>query len=353
MKNGNGTGRRRREEKEPGQQTIAPKKPVSLVTGPTSGIGRLLIKKLLASGHQVRVLVRSSETLNSLPPGVIPHVADITLSGGHDDQRRLEEACTGVRYVFHLAAITNLKRASLDEFINTNVIGTENVLRACVDANPAAEHIRFIYLSSTEVYGKQRQGEIITEDSELRPTSSYGQTKHMAEEVIRAFEQAHPKIEYTIFRTSTMYGPYYEGSFNKIFRLIKQQKMKYIGQGLNHLTLIHVDDVVKGITMSMDNPRAFDRTYNLTDGKDYTLKLLFEKAAMFLNVPAPSKSIHPTLVKLASTISNVNPAEIDFLMSDRIISIDRITNDIGFKPEKNIDKEGQAMVKEFLAKYKA
>ncbi len=337
------------------QAGLVQRKKIDVVTGPTSGLGVKLIRKLLERGDEVRCVVLENPSTTGLwsrlPGGIIPYKADITLKNP-DDQHHLKEVCKDADRIFHLAAITDQHNASLEEYLSTNVIGTENILKAFVEANPPEKHVQFIFMSTTAVYGSKRPGEILTEESEPKPISTYGESKLMAEQVVRSFADVHPAIQYTIFRASTMYGPYYERSFNKIFKYIKLGKLRYIGKAQNHITLVHVDDVVDGMLECAGKPEAMNQIYNLTDGESYTLKQLFDKAATFMNAPLPNKSIHPALAAIRARFFSINRAELAFIMSDRVVSIAKIKKELGFSPHRNIDNEGNEMVQEFLKRYR-
>jgi nucleoside-diphosphate-sugar epimerase len=348
-------------KKEPKQGKLIQKKEdperrmIDVVTGPTSGIGIRLIKKLLEKGDEVRIIVLdelASGHWQFLPGGVIPYKADIRLKNP-DDEGNLRAACSGADRIFHLAALTDVTRNSSEDYIQINVIGTENVLKAFVDSNPQEKDVQFIYLSTTAVYGNKRPGETLTEDSDTRPSRLYGETKFMAEQVIKSFALAHPSIKYTIFRASTMYGPNYMASFDKIFKYLVENKLRYIGNGNNHITLTHVDDVVDGMLACVGKENAYDKIYNLTDGEAYTLKQLFDKAAKFLDAPVPSKHMHPALALLGAKVLNINMAELNFLLSDRIVSISKIHRELGFHPKRSMDIEGKEQALEFLKKYKS
>ncbi len=339
--------------KNPRKVNAQKRKMVDVVTGPTSGIGVKLIRKLLAMGDEVRVIVLEdpykSELWKRLPGGVIPYVADITLKKP-DDGHHMKEACSGADRIFHFAAITDLQRASTEEYIQVNVIGTENVLKAFVDGNPQNKPVHFFYMSSISVYGS-RPGEVLAEDSETKPGSTYGETKLMAELVVKSFAAAHPNISYTIYRVANMYGPYYDGPFNRIFRFIKQGKLRYIGNADNRITLVHVDDAVDAILLSIDNRAAKNDVFNVSDGEVYTQRQLFTKAAEFLKVSPPRKHIHPAIAMLGAPILKLGRAELAYIISDRVISIAKIKKTLDFKPKRSIDTEGQEMVNEFLRHY--
>jgi nucleoside-diphosphate-sugar epimerase len=336
------------------QAALSTKRSIDVVTGPTSGVGVKLIRRLLEKGDEVRVVVLehpTDEFWKRLPSGVMPYVANLKLINP-DDEHNLQAACVGADRIFHLAALTDLRTAPVEEFIKVNVIGTENLLKAFVSTNPPDKPVHFIYLGSTSVYGSKRPGEVLTEESELKPSGTYGETKLMAEQVVKSFAAAHESIKYTILRVSNMYGPYYEGSFNKIFRYIKQQKLRYIGSGNNHLTLVHVDDVIDGIITALGNPNSVNNVFNLTDGEPYTLKQLFDKAADFLGAPRPNKHIHPVLAVIRAQVFKINRAELNFMLSDRVISISKIKKELHFEPKRSLDNEGKNMVNEFLSRYK-
>jgi nucleoside-diphosphate-sugar epimerase len=332
------------------------KRRVALITGATSNLGRRLAERLLSEGWEVRVGIRRQPSefdfWKKVPAGTIPYVADLTLKKP-EDEGLIEQACRGVDVVFHLASITYEHQRSLDDFIELNVIGTENFLNACRKAN-GTNPIHFIFASSIRVYGKKRPGEVLSEDSELRPVGSYGRSKLMAEQVIRAFAEAQePKnFSFTVFRMTQMYGPGYEEPyFFRVFRKIKEQKMVYIGNGENHLALVHVDDVVDLFVSAANNPVTFNHTYNLTDGSTYTVRELFTKAANAMGVPPPAKTVNPVIASVATKVAKANTDEIDFLTSDRTVSISRIKKELGYQPKRSVDKEGIEMIYDFLKRY--
>lgn len=326
-----------------------------LVTGAASGIGIALIKRLLARGDEVRVLFRehpsTSEKWKGIPKGVIPYIVDIRLKN-EEHSKSLREACSGIDVIYHFASLGRKSRTSIDDFIDINVVGTENLINAFIESNSGERAVHFIFISTTQVYGMRRPGVVLTEESETKPAGPYAETKLMAEQVIQAFADAHTNFLYTVFRTGTLYGDGYEGPYFKLFKAIRDQKMRYIGNGDSHLLLIHVDDAVNAMIMAADNPKSVNKVYNLTDGMPYTQRQLFEKAAAFLGVPPPKKTVNPAIVKLFASFSDMNPEDFDFLASDRVVSIAKLKAELNFKPERTVDRDGKAMVNDFLGRFR-
>ena len=325
-------------------------RPVDLVTGATSKLGALIVKRLVDNGHEVRAIIRGEPAVDpgwkQLPPGVKPYIADITLKNERD-AGELQKACEGVDNIFHVASAVYNYKHTYDEFIDINVVGTENVINAALNANKG-KPVRFMCVGSVTVYGYRRPGEVLTEESNTHPESNYSKSKLMQEEVVKAYADSNPGLKYTILRYSTLYGPGYENSFFKVFQLLKEGKLMYIGDGTNHLSLIHVQDAADAIVEAAENTKSINETYNVTDNEYHTIKSLFELAAHLLGVPAPTKSRSTTVARLSRRFVNLKYDEFEFLTSDRMISSDKIFKDIGFKPKIKIDRGSNELVQDFL-----
>jgi UDP-glucose 4-epimerase len=330
-------------------------KRVSLVTGATSTLGIEVVKRLMKRGDEIRVVIKQQPEHNpewkKLPPGVKPYVADLSLPSA-DTTKILKEACAGVDCIFHFASAGRSTTSKFSKFVEINVIGTENLLRAFIEANPGDAEVQIMYSSSTAVYGYNRSGEVLTEDSKTTPTTPYGESKLMGEHVIKAFATANKRVKYTIFRIGIIYGVGYDLGFNKVFQMLKQGRMKMIGDGSNHLCLVNLSDAADAMVMSSENKKSYNRTYNLTDGIKYTQKELLALAAKFLGTAMPKGSISKFLVKMMTVGRSFDDAQLQFLLSDRIVSIDRIKSDIGFKPKRSMEVEGKEMVIDFLKGHK-
>ncbi len=327
------------------------KKLIYLITGATSGLGIEIIKKLIKQGHQIRVIIKDKFLLNpewkKLPSGVIPFIVNLNTSD-FVSTKILQDACKNVDIVIHIAGAAYNFKFTFNELIEKNVLATENLLKTLVNVNKKKE-IQFIFTSSITVYGYRSGSQKITEKTEVHPSSHYSETKLMAEEVIKSFADINSNIRYTILRLATFYGKSYEyPSFFKVFRLIQNQKMYFMGSMTNHLTFIHVNDAADAIFDVANNNKAYDKIYNVTDAIPYTSKSLFDLIAKTLKVKAPSKKINLGFAKFVVKLFNINYDEFEFLASNRIIDISKIKNEIGFEPKRTLNKEGLKMIEDFL-----
>ncbi len=325
---------------------------IALVTGATSSLGREITKRLVEDGYEVRTIVKSQEQvekeIHALPAVVRPYVADITLND-EETWKTLMDAARGATIAFHIAGISYNQDISYEQLLQANVIGTERIISAFADANRGFPHyIRFVFSSSVTVYGYDRRGEKLTEQSSLKPASNYSRSKVMAEEVIRSYAKTNPHVQYTILRLGTLYGHGYERSFFKVLRLLKEQKAMYIGSGENHLTLINVDDAAAGMIAAGESAKGENAVFNLTDGESHTVKFLFNESARLLAVPPPTRKINLLLAKVARGIVKVSYDELEFLASDRAVSTALLNERIGFRPARKIGDGIRNVVSDFV-----
>ncbi len=307
-------------------------KGIAFVTGASGRIGSRLCALLLNEGYTVRALVKEKSLANLLPAGVIPFLGDL------GDFEVLEEASKGASFVFHTAGIVGESGKKITELNNVNVQGTKNVVDACEEAHCT----RLIFTSSIDVYGRSRK-EVITEETPPKPSDKYGYSKLLAEKAIIGSD-----LDYTIFRIATVYGPGFEQSFFKVFEAIIEGKIMIIGSGENHLSLIHIYDVLNAFLLTIRNHKSTKQIYNLSDGVAYTQKGLIDMAADLLNAKRPEKHISEFLVKLLAKRENLDSDELRFLTSNRVVSIEKIKTDLGFVPQISMDTAGAELVNMFI-----
>ncbi len=326
---------------------------ISLVTGATSMLGRKVAERLIDEGNIVRVILKEAPKANDewhmLPAGVVPYVADIALKNPKQEET-LRQACVGATNIFHIAGASYNYLNTYDQLIDTNVVGTENVIKAWLDANPVPAKGNLIFTSSVSVYGHARPGEVLTETSPIKPEGPYAMSKYMATHVIESWCSANPRLNYTIARLGNFYGEGYESSFFKVFKLVSEGKMRYLGKGSNHLTIVHVDDAVDALLEIYKNrEKSANKAYNITDGVAHTQKEFLDSMVKFLNAQPIRNSTNPLFAKLLAGRNDIKFDEYEFLNSDRTVSIDLAKKELGFKPSRSIEKEGKMLAEQFLS----
>ncbi|MGH3417212.1 MAG: NAD-dependent epimerase/dehydratase family protein, partial [Actinocrinis sp.] len=151
-----------------------------LVTGAFGYVGRAVVPRLLAAGHQVVAVTRDA---GRAPAGGQVHVVEAFL----DDRERLRAEVARIDAVCHLAALTRVREsfARPDEYRAVNVGGTITLLDLLAERRQAAGTvIPFVFASTAAVYGAPER-QPIAEDTEPAPASPYGQSKLDAENEVR------------------------------------------------------------------------------------------------------------------------------------------------------------------------
>ncbi|MDE1860356.1 MAG: NAD(P)-dependent oxidoreductase [Candidatus Micrarchaeota archaeon] len=304
---------------------------VVLVTGGSGRLGRTLIKELLGRGYSVRALVQRKESLLSMPVGIVPFLGDV------GNRKVLAGACDGAYAVFHLAAIVSEYREMMPKLMHVNVEGTANV----IDAASMKGVRKFIYTSTVDVYGHVRK-DVLKEDSELRPADKYGYSKMMAEKEIERYTD----MDYTILRMAAMYGPGFEKSYLKVLRAIKDGKAYIIGDGANHLALVHVDDVVRALLLALENNDGKRRTFNIGDGIAYTQEQLFRISSELMGIEVPKRHISPLVVRLIAKKRGLDSDELRFLLSDRVLDVSKAKKELGFAARMKLRETSVDLIKQ-------
>ena len=164
-----------------------------------------------------------------------------------------------VDVVFHLAALARVQPSIENpiEFHNTNVNGTLNLLKACVDCDVK----RFVFSSSSSVYGDVKEKDLPTsEDANLNPMSPYALHKLVGEQYCKLFSELYD-LETVCLRYFNVYGERQpiEGAYTLVMGVFAQQllngkPMTIRGDGEQRRDFTYVGDVVDANIKCMDYP---------------------------------------------------------------------------------------------------
>jgi len=151
-----------------------------LVTGGAGYVGSVLLPKLLAAGYDATVLDLYLYGDDVLAP-VADHPGLRQIHGDIRSREVVRQALEDVTDVIHLACISNDPSFELDPDLGRSI--NYDCFPMLVEESKAAGVSRFIYASSSSVYGL-RDEENVVEDLELRPLTDYSKYKAMCEEVL-------------------------------------------------------------------------------------------------------------------------------------------------------------------------
>lgn len=226
------------------------------VTGGTGFLGRHLIAALCRAGHPIRVLTRDAEANSWLRR--YPNVE--VVQGDLRDGQVLMEGVAGCRYVIHAAGLFRFW-GSDRSFEETNVTGTENLLKAAL----AAKVDRFLHISTAAVIGQPDPEKIIDEQHQLFPADAYQRSKLRGELIVLQYYHAFA-LPVIILRPGAYYGPIGEYAFNRLFFKDPMRGIIMQVDGGRYIIFpAYISDVVQGVMKALDRGRLGE-VYNLCGG---------------------------------------------------------------------------------------
>lgn len=177
-----------------------------LVTGAAGFIGSHLTEALLGVGAEVTAVIRYNSrgdigALRQIPAAECAKLNVVTAD--LKDLAALVQAVKGIDVVFHLGALIGIPYSYIHpaDYVQTNVVGTTNVLEACRNAGVS----RIVQFSTSEVYGTARYVPI-DEDHPLQAQSPYAASKIAADQLALSYFRSFG-LPVAIARPFNTYGP--------------------------------------------------------------------------------------------------------------------------------------------------
>lgn len=188
--------------------------------------------------------------------------------------------------VLHLAAESHVDRSieSADLFIRTNVNGTFNLIesarRAWAHRDRLADDVRFIHVSTDEVYGALGETGAFTETTPYAPNSPYAASKAASDLIVRSYFKTHG-TKAIITNTCNNYGP--RQLPEKLLPLMilharDGKPLPVYGEGKQIREWIHVDDHASALWAAMTRG-APGESYNFGSGEELPNRALVERVA--------------------------------------------------------------------------
>lgn len=248
-----------------------------LITGGAGFIGSHLCEKLIDLNHKIICIDNFNNYYN-------PKIKENNLKNIIDNKNftlyrldilnkeKINEIFSAqkINIIIHLAARTgvrpSLSNALLYEAVN--VQGTINLLEACKDYGIK----KFIFASSSSVYGDNKKVPFSEDDNVDNPVSPYAATKKSGELICYTYHYLY-EISILCFRLFTVYGPRQrpEMAIHKFTRHILEEKpIEVFGDGTSSRDYTYIDDIIPGIISSLDKINGYE-IINLGNSKPINL----------------------------------------------------------------------------------
>jgi nucleoside-diphosphate-sugar epimerase len=299
-----------------------------LVTGGAGYVGAALVPKLLDAGHFVRVLdlyLYGKEVLQA----VASHSKLTQIQGDLRDRAVVSEAVRGCDAVIHLACISNDPSFELNPSLGKSI--NLDAFAPLVDASKNAGVGRFIYASSSSVYGV-KEAQDVTEELSLEPLTDYSRFKADCEKILQ--DKRSPGFTTLTLRPATVCGYStrlrLDLSVNILTNHAYHRRKITVFGGAQKRPNIHIDDIARLYVESLQYPDAS------IDGK------IFNAGYDNMSIDAIAETVRKIVgpdVTIAHTTTD-DPRSYH-------ISSEKIKRELGFVPRRTVEDAVRDLVGAF------
>lgn len=324
-----------------------------LVTGAAGFIGFYLSKALLERGDEVIGI----DNLNDYYDVQLKHDR-LTILSEHQQANNFEfkrlslEDRSGIKKLFNeykFDIVVNLAaqagvRYSIDNphaYVDSNLVGFLNILEGC--RNTKVKHL--VYASSSSVYGMNTKQPFATEDRVDYPISLYAATKKSNELMAHTYSHLYG-IPTTGLRFFTVYGPLGRPDmayFKFTKSIIEKQPIDVYNNGDMMRDFTYIDDIVEGVLRVMNktpenktsittNAEAPYSIYNIGNNQPVSLRKFIQAIENACDMKAIKNKLPMQAGDVKSTFAD----------------IDKLINDVDFRPNTSIEKGIKLFVNWYL-----
>lgn len=328
-----------------------------LVTGGGGFLGSGIVRRLLQRGDHVRSLTRRH----------YPALANLQVEqirGDIADAAVVKKAAAGCDLVFHVAAKAGVWGKS-DDYEQANVVGTENVIRACRDQGIA----KLVYTSSPSVVfdGYDQEGIDETEPYPDKYLAHYPRTKAIAERSVR--DANGPGLATVSLRPHLIWGPGDNHLVPRIISRAKAGKLKLVGRTPKRVDSVYIDDAVNAHMLAADrlcpDSDIAGQVYFITQGEPIFMPDLINKILAAGKQRPVSRTVSAAVAYAAGALLeaafSITRRESEPIMTRFLarqlstahwFDLRAARRDLGYEPKVSID-DGMSRLADWLAQRSA
>ncbi|TDY13575.1 dTDP-glucose 4,6-dehydratase [Meridianimaribacter flavus] len=332
-----------------------------LITGGAGFIGSNFVEYFLNTYTQTKIIILDKLTYAGELSNLSEHQTNPNYyfeKGDICDKSKLEEVFNKhkITDIIHFAAESHVDNSinKPDEFINTNVVGTFNLLEIAKrnwleqphKIKAGFESCRFLHISTDEVYGTLGKTGLFTETTAYAPNSPYSASKASSDFLVRSYFHTYG-LNVVTTNCSNNYGPkqHDEKLIPTIIRkAINNENIPIYGDGQNIRDWLYVVDHCKGIDLAFQNGKAGE-TYNIGGKNERNNLYIANIICEILDELVPKDKPYKDQITFVSD----RPGH-DFRYA---IDASKIENELGWKADENFESGIKKTINWYLKKYKA
>lgn len=286
------------------------------LTGGAGFVGRYVVEKLVADGHQVVAADRSGFDLEK---------AD-TLTAA---------ALEGVDTVIHLAARVHVARAVADEnrrLWQSNVVATDALARVAAEAGVR----RFIFMSSIKVHGERTGERPFAPSDAPAPQDPYARSKLAAEDALRKRGEA-TGLEVAIVRPPLVYAPGVGANFRRLLACVARRVPLPLAAVDNRRSMVSAWNLADLVAVLARRETAARGTWLVADDDDLSTAQLVRRIAAAMDRQPLLLAVPPALLRLAGRLTG-RRADVSRLCDSLLVDASSTRRVLGWKPPVPCDE---------------
>ncbi len=340
-----------------------------LITGGAGFIGSNFVKRMLATHPEAKLVIFDALTYAGNLGTLAEELKDsrVTFVKGDICDKNITEKVFSdhqIDFVVNFAAESHVDRSIENPqlFLQVNILGTQNLLDTArkfwtigKDENNYPiwrEGVKFLQVSTDEVYGSLGEEGYFTEETPLDPRSPYSAAKTGGDLIVKAYGETY-KMPINITRCSNNYGPFHfpEKLIPLIIRnILAGQQLPVYGDGSNVRDWLYVDDHCKAIDIVLHKGRVGE-VYNIGGHNERknieivklvikTIHDIMEKEPKYRDVLKKKDVVADGSIDISWINDNLISFVKDRQGHDQRYAIDpaKISNELGWLPETTFDK---------------
>jgi len=197
--------------------------------------------------------------------------------------------CGNISVIYNLAAIHTTPGHQYHEYFETNIKGAENICNFAREKNINT----IVFTSSIAPYGTWEDEK--TEDSLPLPTSAYGSSKLVAEEIHKRWQAEKPDVrKLIIVRPGVVFGKGEGGNFTRLYSAMKKGQFFYPGRKDTKKAAIYVKDLVRLMVEMAEKENHGVHLYNTVYAPIHTIEEICKTMAKVVDAKEPKLTIPST-----------------------------------------------------------
>lgn len=308
-----------------------------LITGATGFLGKYVIQELEENGYEIIAFGRNEKIGKSLASRKVSF-----FKGDFTKIEDLYEAIESVDMIVHAGALSTVW-GKWEDFYNTNVIGTENILKACRKKGIK----KLVYISSPSIYASAKdQIDIKEEEAPSKNNLNfYIKSKILAENKVKEYSD----VNTVILRPRGLFGIGDTSIIPRLLKLNSEKAIPLFNNGENKVDISCVENVALAVRLALESEKAIGNTYNITNSEPMAFKEVLDLFFSEMGIKGNYKHLNYNFIKIiVSILENIYKIfRIDkepiltkytlyLLRYSQTLSIEKAKNDLLYKPKLSI-----------------